>query len=262
MSSAITPFIPCADCCECPTPTIEWDSRSASKTKCGFDAGVVVCGPANKIYLVLTTSGFCTTSPDPSDFFCNDTQNSYSASSYFSGTASYDPATCEFTNDAINVPCTEPGSSAVALSELSDEYTTGELIASVLAALPAWDNDWNDTAGSYYDLTSDELTNSIRESRYRFRFKIPKVGSGTCYMITWLEVFTPEEGDPAETEMCAIWDGNIPEDYDPDDPSTYPIIGDGANPYFEVPIPATNGTTTVDPDSIVAVCRGCAGGCP
>jgi hypothetical protein len=155
----------------------------------------------------------------------------------------------------------QPNSDVNGSLSLSVPFTTDDLIEQTLAALPEFDDDWSDTAGSYYDLTSDELTNSIRESRYRFRFRIPKVGSGTCYMITWTEVFTPEEGDPVETERCAIWDGETPEDYDPDDESTWPIIGDGSDPYFSLAIPESNGTITVPDDSILVVCRGCAGGC-
>jgi len=146
-------------------------------------------------------------------------------------------------------------SASTLTSTLSVEYTTAQLLTNTLAALPAFDDDWNDTAGSYFDLDADELTNSIRESRYRFTFAVPKVGSGTCYKITWTEVFTPEVGDPVETERCAIWNGDLLE-------AGVGIVGDGTNPYFELAIPETNGTITVDPDSIVAVCRGCGTPCP
>jgi hypothetical protein len=148
---------------------------------------------------------------------------------------------------------------------LSDEYTTAQLITNTTAALPAWDDDWNDTAGSYRNLTTNELTLSIRESKYRFRFKVPKVGSGSCYKLDWVERFTPSpSGDPVDTVKTWTWDGTIPGGYDPDDSATWPL-----SPEYTIPTPATNGTTLVgyytdpeDPATYVAgapigQCTGC-----
>lgn len=256
MSMEIIPFTPCPDCCECPVPTLQWDSRSASKTKCGVDFPGSPCPNARFLNVESVDTG-PSTPPCPSESKTCDgiTGTWVSPGSGLVGTYVQDPVTCEFTTDY-------PSSANCRTFYYSSPYTTAALIANTLAALPAFDDDWDDTAGSYRNLTTDELTYSIRESRYRFRFKIPKVGRGTCYKITWTEIFTPEEGDPVETDRCSIWDGEIPEGYDPDDPETWPIIGDGTNPYFELAIPETNGTVNVDPDSIVAVCRGCSEPCP
>jgi hypothetical protein len=76
----------------------------------------------------------------------------------------------------------------------SNEYTTAQLKTNTVAALPAYDGDWNDTAGSYADLTTDELTYSIRESRYRLRFKIPTVGTALNFRAIWVERFIAEAG--------------------------------------------------------------------
>jgi len=194
-------------CCNCPTTSFLCATSSGSHTKCGFDAGTVVCGPANKIYLILTLSGFCTTDPDPSDFFCNDTQRSVSASSYGSGPISYDPITCELTNDSVNVPCTEPGSSAVALSELSDEFTTSELIDIVIEEIgtvgelaPCFGTD----SIAAFSLSSDELSASGKAGAYAFA--IPEGVTG-CYRITWDRVSTPSMGSPTVTPMEYVWDG-------------------------------------------------------
>jgi hypothetical protein len=43
-----------------------------------------------------------------------------------------------------------------------------------------------------------------------------------------------------ETEKCAEWDGELPED-----PDELPILGDGTNPYFGLPIPEEDGLVTV-----------------
>lgn len=130
------------------------------------------------------------------------------------------------------------------------EYLTADLITNTMAALPAFDGDWDDTAGSYFNLTSNELTNSIREGKYRFRFKIPKVGIGRCYRIEWIERFTPETGEPTDTPKNFQWDGITPEGYDPEDIDTWPTTGE-----FTIAIPETNGTTTVV--DAAAYCRGC-----
>lgn len=127
------------------------------------------------------------------------------------------------------------------------------------AALPEFDGDWDDTAGSYFDLTTDELTNSIREGKYRFRFKIPKIGRGTCYKLSWVERFTPEDGDPVDTEKSWTWDGTIPEGYDPDDSTTWPVSDE-----YTIAIPSENGTTLVgyyaDPEDPETYVEGASGG--
>jgi hypothetical protein len=87
-----------------------------------------------------------------------------------------------------------PTLGANATATLSIEYLTSELVAHAVDSLPAYDNDWNDTPGSFANLTTDELTYSIRQSRYRIRFKIPQVRTGKCYRVNWAERFIPEAG--------------------------------------------------------------------
>jgi hypothetical protein len=77
---------------------------------------------------------------------------------------------------------------------LSNEYTTALLKTNTVAALPAYDDDWNDTAGSFADLSTDETSYSIRESRYRLRFAIPKVNTGKHLRASWVERFIAEAG--------------------------------------------------------------------
>lgn len=84
----------CPDCCTCPQPTVEWDSRSASKTKCGlpeFD-GYVSTPP--KRYLTVTLAGitgsvYFENSSDP----CGDDQDPYTIT--YSGSATLDAHTCD-----------------------------------------------------------------------------------------------------------------------------------------------------------------------
>jgi hypothetical protein len=80
------------------------------------------------------------------------------------------------------------------ITTLSSEYTTATLKSNTVAALAAYDSDWDDTAGSFANLTTDELSYSIRESRYRLRFKIPTVGTALNFRATWVERFIAEAG--------------------------------------------------------------------
>lgn len=485
----------CPDCCTCPTPTVEWDSRSASKSKSGY-VGFQHSpwGSATtpvKIYATATWSGTVVRFAFDPPSFCPDIGNrlsrnwgkvrgtgtlgadgtcssstveessvgaswpnpepaeSWSAQDCDNGFAPYyvngalaSSAQCSFvssgylcasnvvnyggsivtTGDSVrewaasgdtvcvgSAPYTYSGSRKL---ELGSEYTTLLLQANAVAALPAWDDDWNDTAGSFANLSTDELTYAIRESRYRLRFKIPLVNTGLNYRLSWVERFIPEAGvgvdsvdvysrgvyrptvtlsapptggvqayavavmsstgtvtsirilNPGagytsaptvtvqsasgggtsstgwtatltagqvsaiasgsagnylptlafsggggsgatatatmddrggisavtvgasgsgytsaptlaitakvtgstaadlllhlgtETARCAVWDGVEPGGYDPGDSTTYPIIGDGTNDYFELPVPTADGTTLVA--NLRAVCDGTA----
>jgi len=60
--------------------------------------------------------------------------------------------------------------------------------------LPAYDNSWADTPGSFLNLSADQITCSVRESRYRLRFKIPKVNTGKHLRVSWVERLIAEAG--------------------------------------------------------------------
>ena len=320
MSAAVSIIGQCAECCECPEATVEWDSASASLTKCGFEEFGAPSSPP-KYYLTSTADGDAGDIPSSTwnnaattlsnncttitysgtitdsaavtcsysgstaywapELFDSDTCNGETRDRYAQLVLQHCPSDTEYpdaqyvyvysnTSTTVRVWAT-CGNSNLLTETLSDEYTTDLLKSNTVAALPAYDDDWNDTAGSYANLSSDELTYAIRESRYRIRFKIPKVGFGTCYKLTWVERFTPEGGgDPVDTPRNWQWSsGDVPEDYDPDDPSTYPIAGDGADPYFSLPVPESDGETLIgyytdpeDPETyvegyILAECRNC-----
>lgn len=284
----------CAECCECPVPTVEWDSRSASKSKCGFpgNTGYPVSRYRSRSWTGSVTS-ITASAPDCAEEsgFCkfdyageNTYDENCDCSGYITATSSEDSTNCTpgiVTNfacdsafpwtDGGNVSVTEPSATTkiatfdgvcydrgayaekvtgTVTETKSDEYTTFQLITNTEAALPDWDDDWDDTPGSYRNLTTNELTLSIREAKYRFRFKISKVGSGRCYRIEWVERFTPETGDPVDTEKSFQWDGVTPDGYNPNDSATWPISDE-----FTISVPDTNGTTTVE--DVVSFCRGC-----
>ncbi len=76
---------------------------------------------------------------------------------------------------------------------LSNEYTTAHLIADTISALPSYPGTFS-TSGScssYRNLSSDELTYSLR--RFKYKFILPDLTGIECYKITWLEGATPRE---------------------------------------------------------------------
>ncbi len=391
----------CPECCDCPAPTIQWDSVSTSKTKCGVEylAGGV-CFP-NRRFLYMETAAI---DPCPDlGWTCADGEAVLVGFGTDLISVSVDPITCEETSvfgDPISC----------ASATYSDEYTTAALITNAIAELPAFDNDWNDTAGSQLNVSTDELSVALRGSHYRFIFPIPRVGSGTCYRLEWVERFIAEAGvaltsaeivtrgvyrptvtssggggsglallavmsstgtvasirvlNPGsgytspptitvqsainggttstgwtatvvngqvtgvtggsagnylptgafsgsgggatitftldetgglatcplgsggsgytsaltltitpkvagsftarvdlhlgtETARCAVWDGITPPGYDPATPSTWPILGDGTNPYFELAVPSSDGTTLVANVRAFCDCSAC-----
>jgi hypothetical protein len=125
------------------------------------------------------------------------------------------------------------------------------LIAYVESSLPDWPEAY--TAApliAYRDLSDDELTYTIARVRYRFRFPVPK--SSRCYKVSWNEHFVPEDGsDAIDTPRAFTWDGEIPDDYDPDDELTWPL-----SPEFELLEGGVDGITTIT--DIEVVCSGCA----
>lgn len=286
MSAAGSIIGQCEECCECLAPTVEWDSRSASLTKSGFRYSTAL----TDYYLEQDLSAvFTFVEAGPGARFTRET--------YSGGPNTYDPVTASVTvnmtqrreqgplssacDDSVIVSdITSPASFSLTVANpfqpagvaswcfgdgpkdiiLSEPFTTALLKSYTVSALPAYDDDWNDTAGSFANLSTDELTYTIRESRYRFRFKIPKVGFGLCYKLTWVERFTPEGGGAVtDTPRCTIWDGSTPGGYNPEDDATWPVLPSDSPFYFELPVPSSDGTTTVE--DVVAECLRCEA-CP
>lgn len=279
----------CEECCECPTPTVQWDSRSANKSKSSayaeysgyestppkwyltetangpmYDSGalyttwinaVTTFDPVTLIYSfpsgsIITQDGTtCTysmvTQFAPIDF---DTFDCLGEDKTFYNQDWY--LECNTYRDSLLI-VKYPSSATVALwrgcgetnsvtTTLSNEYTTALLKTNAVAALPSYDNDWNDTAGSYANLSTDEVTYSIRDARYRFRFKIPKVGFGLCYRVNWVERFIPEAG-VGITSVEVYSRGS----YRPEITITEPPIGDGGNKQsFAFAVMSSTGTVS------------------
>ena len=123
-------------------------------------------------------------------------------------------------------PCGSAGAggSNVTLT-LSDEYTTAQLIADVVADLPSYPGTYAGTCSSLRDLSSNELTYSIR--RFKYKFILPDLTGFSCYKIAWLE---------GATAKSYFWNGT-----DTETPE-----------YGPVDEPASNGTVGIS--SVVATC--------
>lgn len=275
------PNHPC-DCCatpDCPSVSIQWESRAASKAKCGHSEFPGFASTPPKRYLVATQviaafeSEECTSIPpfDADEIEsreysgeCVNTINPANCVSTVTGSGQVVITYCDGNSETVTLNCgtalgcdeyqsattcvqdyaSLSGPAPYSTTTLSDEYTTSLLMSNTAAALPAWDNDWNDTAGSLRNLTTDELNYSIRESKWRLRH----APSGTCYLKVWLrEKFTPATGDPTYTNLDPyIWQGTG----NPcvSDPTKHPSHSDNmiTGPENTLVIPTTNGTVTVE----------------
>jgi hypothetical protein len=80
----------------------------------------------------------------------------------------------------------------------SDEFTTDHLKSITAAALPAYDDDFNDTCEASRDLADDESSYTIQRFRYKFTFAAAPAACDLC----WIERFTPDEGDAVDTWHC------------------------------------------------------------
>jgi len=238
----------CASCCECPTATVEWDSVSVTKEKCGLVEFSGYESTPPKRYLTATFAGISATVYFTNGDPCADSQDPYDI--VYSGSATLDSLSCDVEACGAFLVVTEPITSTtfaypvfitgytpdtlrddmaadicphacadfsaenssgtitetpvsavlatyrsgVGSCTLSSEYTTALLISNAEASLPAYDDDWDDTAGSVSNLSTDELSIAIRESRYRLRFSIPTTNTGTNFRATWVERFIAEAG--------------------------------------------------------------------
>lgn len=79
-------------------------------------------------------------------------------------------------------------------------HTTDQLKTNTMAALPAFDGDWNDTPGSYYFLSTDELTFDFRASRRRWSLAgVSGLTVGHTYRLKYLIRFQPlPTGSPTD----------------------------------------------------------------
>lgn len=107
--------------------------------------------------------------------------------------------------------------SGVVTDQLSNEYTTAQLIAHTESLLPSYPNTWNGSCTAFRDLESDELTYSI--GRFRYKFSLPVLTGYTTYQITWMEGSTPKtynwDGFATETPVYTA--------YEPSTNATYTI---------------------------------------
>lgn len=264
---------------DCAAPTLQCDSISASKTKCGFSENTGYVSTPPKIYLSRLWGGGMaqnTYSEDTCDAV--DLIETYEVR--FSGEVTYSRSTCEASGtnnwaeyrdgvledsgttqsgqmDSYVAFCSgecdpttnsttkefvpdnaclgafpahktyapsAPGGNAVQV--LSDEYTTANLITDTVNALPSYPGTWTGTCSSYRDLSTDELTYTVR--RFKYRFQLPTLTGYSIYNFSW------KEGGVTKTYT---WNGT----------DTY-------TPTYTVSEPASNGSISIT-DVTITSCR-------
>lgn len=223
----------CPECCECPTPTTQWDSVSAFLSKFGYAESPGFVSTPPKRYKKLTFTGtiefrYFGEKEDWQGVFEYISASTVSETTAF-GYGYYTGASpgCSFGTyvgflDQTPGPHTNPNtvgggcsvSSTVGgqscdissptppdkycvntrVATLSEEYTTADLVTNAIAALPAYPGTWSGTPGSFRNISTDELSIAIRQARYRLIFPVPLVGPGTCYRLAWVERFIAEVG--------------------------------------------------------------------
>jgi len=266
----------CSECCTCPPATVEWDSRSASKTAnlsnlfendgnyytqktvvrdfaCDYytEAGTAANGCSGPLSsITITITGSYTNVYTRNLLTGNETETGWIGSVDITQVATFyggacgpddctpgstittvqhfesDGASCGFTQtvDVVQAECVGPPSSSslsgtdcyigvsasgsgIQCDSGYEETTTfageklpfnteEESLSAAIAALPAYDDDWNDTAGSFLNVETSgtATTTTIRQSRYRLRFAIPKVRTGKHLRASWVERFIYEAG--------------------------------------------------------------------
>lgn len=281
MSLALLPYRGCR-CCDCVAATPLFSSYSASRTKQGFPEWVSPSVPP-KYYLTNTLSGALvldeTDLPDGGTITytvsgsqtidrltgegADDTNCEIAEAGYTPGpdtTYNTAPTTLPCSAGTMGLDLSEsptvrsysaadPGDSGSQNETLSDENTTAQLIADTLADIIQTVGFGTTQLPAFRDLDADELTFSIRRVIYKFRFPVP--ANGLCYRLAWTVRTTLDSGPVTDEEHTFTWDGGIPEDYDPDDPDTWPTSGE-----YAMNEPSANGTVEVV--GVTATCSGCA----
>lgn len=153
------------------------------------------------------------------------------------------PTATSTTETQLDRSCSGEDGSVTDSTVLSDEFTTSEMISTVEGLLPAYDDDWNDTAGTFRNLTTNELNYSIRECKFR----ITHYPNGMfCHYQVWTRYkLTPAVGSPSYTDGPGYtWHGagnpcfaNRPYNH---------IDNKIVSAPFTMPNPEVNGTITVE----------------
>lgn len=100
------------------------------------------------------------------------------------GLCIYGPFTIDSPTHETATCSSGAGSSGTNTEELSSEYTTAELIANTVAALPPYDDDFDDDCLAVHILAEDEKSYEISRFRYKFTWDTPLENDCT---INWIE---------------------------------------------------------------------------
>ena len=273
----------CFTCCDCPSPLFSYVQRSVSKGKVGMteyinpstppkyylqqywgSSGGGGCdggGPCNGTLttqgqaIVNHLTGACVGYNSRNGGGAGSSDYSVGCGGFFFDAYCYGGCTvftissgvtdsgANYTQTTFSETWSCASCSATAWANLSEEYTTAQLIADALTLLPAW-GAMSAFGGGYpseiasTELNANETGYSIMDGKYQLAHRLP---SGGTYKLAWVERFTPDGGGaPVDTPQQYAWDGSRPSNYDPSDPKTWPH-----SEVFEVDHPTTNGTVSL-----------------
>lgn len=172
----------CAACC--PVPVLKCETRSASKTRCGFlslfyqKRVVVACsGTEGCLCQRVTTTDTYNSTTCPGSYTTEETEENWDCP-----------------------PCgpSYPGNGC-GDEDYTEPYTVEILEANVLAALSAWAGTFASTiCSAFRNLSPDGTSLSIRQARFKFITSTP-VPTGKVLVIHYDRTFTPESGSPSTT---------------------------------------------------------------
>lgn len=144
------------------------------------------------------------------------------------------------------------------LEELSDEYTTAQLIADTVAALNHYcvqfagdaNRSPTGTCSAFRDLSTDEVTYTIR----RTKWKVRHFPTASCYLKVWIRKrFRPKGGTGATdvfTDLASyVWNGQPTEEglCFADSEKVYSDVANRIDSAATEELePPTNGTTTIE----------------
>ena len=116
----------------------------------------------------------------------------------------------------------------VLTTTVSDPYTTLLLVTTLRDALPAWDNDFDDTAGAYRNLSPDEMSYSERQAKARLPLAGLGMVDGRTYHAVYVVRFTPLVGDPVDGDEQIL--------------AVEFVTGMTHSTPIDIPVPEANGT--------------------
>jgi hypothetical protein len=191
---------------------------------------------------------------------CAEVSDSYDTWTFTASESSESVSSIIVDTSGINIYDAPPDCTGSFIATFSSEFTDAMLF--LRHPVPAFDETDEFAETLPYGLfVFNGVTLARAESEYKFSFPVP--GNGICYRIKWYvvtEALTPAGLRDYAVEhtyeaLSFTWDGDVPEDYDVEDSTTWPT-----SPTYTIPVPDYNASVKVvvigatvleDPEAVV-----------